>query len=349
MRKFFLFFSILLLLSTTSCSLSAEADPRAYYRPAVGWTVDKEQSRVIELDEQNELKMDVQDGNIHLTPWEGEGIKIKETKRLRAPEARKSLDRDISQFLTSYQSDTYRVNISSKPPEKLKPFSRLTTDYEVSVPKKIKMLTIKGANGSISISGFEGMSVVDLTLETGTVTAVESKAYKFVLAVKRGDIAVEKLEGKGSFNITYGNMDINDMNGEVDLKTTSGKSELRNVDGRVDGNISTGSLDITDSYLRPDSALYATNGDISADLSAIDKEGGYSIMTAAGSIKLKIPKAQGFDLKAKSENGTIKSDFKPDGVQEPGPDNHELSGRIGAGGPVINIYTDRGNVTLTGK
>ena len=349
MRKFFLLVIILLLFALTACSLSSEADSRAYYRPAVGWTVVKEQSRLIELDGQNELKLEVQDGNISLIPWEADNLQVKEIKRFKAPGSRKSLESNISEYTTVYRNDPYRISISNKQPEKLKPFSRLTTDFEISIPRKLKILTIKGANGSIGLSGFEDLSIVALALETGTIKADESKAYRFDLAVKRGDIIAEKLKGKGSFNLIYGNAELRDVNGDVQLKSTSGRTNLKNVDGRVDCNISKGSLNISESFLKAGSSIYASNSDISADFSGIDKEGSYSFMAAAGTIRLDFPYSAGFTLKAESVKGKVISDYKSSNIVQAADADKKLSMTVASGGPSVNIFVDQGNIILRRK
>ena len=349
MRKFFPLVIILLLFALTACSLYSEADSRAYYRPAVGWTVVKEQIREIELDGQNELKLEVQDGNISLIPWEGDNLQVKEIKRLKAPERRKSLESNIGEYTTVYQNGPYIISISNKPPEKLKLFSRLTTDFEISIPKKLKILTIKGANGSIGLSGFEDLSIVDLSLETGTIRVKDIKAYRYDLEVKRGGLTAEKLEGKGSFKLTYGDAELKNINGEVQLKSTSGRTVLKDVDGRVDCNISKGSLNISESFLKAGSSLYASNGDITADFSGIDKEGGYSFMAAAGTIRLDFPDSAGFTLKAESVKGKIISDYKPSNVVQAADTDKKLSIIAADGGPSINIYVDQGNIVLRRK
>lgn len=338
---------ILLLLALTGCNSPSEAGVyRAYYRPAVGPTVEKKQNREIKPDGQNELKLDVQDGNVSLTSWEGDTLLVKEIKRLKGPGSRKSLEDKLGGYVTEYRNDPYRISISNKPPEKLKPFSRLTTDYEISVPKGIKTLTIKAANGSIGVSGFEGMSIVDLTLETGNIRTEESRAYRFDLTVKRGGITAEKLEGKGSFNITYGDTEIKDVKGEVQLKSTSGRTNVKNVDGRLDCSISKGSLNVSRSFPRAGSSLYASKGDISADFSGIDKEGSYSFMAAAGAIRLGFPDSAGFALTAESVKGKVISDYKPSNAAQDADAGKKLSMTVAGGGPSVNIYVDQGDITL---
>lgn len=347
MRKVFLLFTTILLFTLSACSISDKAvDSRVYYRPAIGPTVEKEQSRDIKLDGQNELKLDVQDGNITLIPWEGDYVQVKETKMLKAPGSRKNLESLIDEYKSVYQNNSYEISISTTQPEKQMAFARLITNFEIKVPKGLKAVKIKALNGSIGLSGFEDMSSVDLKLETGTIRAEGSKADGFSLTVKRGDIIAEKLEGKSNFNILYGNAELKDIKGEVQLKSTSGRNDLKYIDGVVDCDISRGSLDVSQSFLKAGSSLYASNGDITAEITGMDKEGSYSFMASAGSIKLSMPGTSGFNLKAKSGNGRVVSDFKPAG-EEVKPDSRELSGKVGNGGPDINIYIDRGDATLS--
>lgn len=350
MKRLILLFTTFMMLALTACSMSAEArDNRAYYRPAVGWTIEKEQSREIKVDGQNELKLDVQDGNISLIPWEGDSLQIKETKRLKAPESRKSLERHISEYTTAYLDDPYEISISNKPPEKLKPFSRITTDFEIRIPSKLKILMIKAANGSIGLSGFDGVSMIDLELETGTIRVEQSNAYSFDLTVKRGDIIAEKLDGKSNLKLTYGNAELKNIKGEVMLKSISGRADLKDVEGRVDCNISKGSLNVSESFLKADSSLYASNGDISVDFSAIDKEGGYSFMTAAGNIRLDLPNTAGFMLKAESVKGKVVSDYKPSAEVKAAGGDQKLTLTVKTGGPSISLLVDKGNIFLRRK
>jgi hypothetical protein len=304
MRKLFLPVAALILLAFTACGISADAGgSRAYYRPAVGTTVEKVQNKEIALEGRTRLKLEIQDGNITLTPWDGDSLQVKEIKRLKAPGSRKSLESYMSGFTTEYPDNSYEISISTGQPEKLRPFSRVTTDFELKVPEEVKTLTIKAINGTIELSGFKDLTTAGLELKTGTIRAEGSKAYKFELSVERGDIKVEGLEGKGSFEILYGNAELKDIKGDIQVKSTSGRTDLARIEGKADCDISRGSLNLSGSFLKAGSSLYASNGDISADISGLDKAGVYSFMTAAGTIKLSIPEASNFDLKARSENG----------------------------------------------
>lgn len=350
MRRLYLPLAALIIFTLILCSMSyGGGGSRAYYRPAVGPSVEKVQTREIALEAQSELKLDVRDGNITLTPWEGDSLQVKETKRLKAPGSRKSLEDCMDEYTTLYRSNPYDISISTGQPEKLTPFSRVTTDFEFKVPEKLRSLTITAVNGSIGLSGFDGLSAVDLKLETGTITAKESKAFRFDFTVKRGDIKAEKLEGRASFKAVHGNTGLSDIKGDIQLKTTSGDAVLKHFEGRADCDISKGSLEVDASLLRSDSSLYVSRGDISADVSGIDREGSYSFMTADGAIGLMLPEAEGFSLKAKSENGRVLNGLSDAAAGGLASDGRELSGRVGSGGPDINIYTDRGEISLSGR
>jgi DUF4097 and DUF4098 domain-containing protein YvlB len=146
--------------------------------------------------------------------------------------------------------------------------------------------------------------------------------------------------------VTYGETELRDITGDIVLISASGRSVLENTKGMLDCSISAGNLEISASYLKAGSSLYASHGDIRAAISHMDSEGSWRILAATGDISLILPTDAGFSLKAGTKNGRFFSDFLKSGTAEVNRNRSGFSGRVGNGGPDIDIYTDKGDIHI---
>ena len=351
MKKVRLFTVLLLIIfsgvTLCGCTLAAKGEQMYFYeRPAIGFTVEAEAVTNVTVDKQSSLDIEAQDGVIKITQWDRDYLQIIEKRKLKGPSSRDALKVLLENNNCKVDSTNYDIKIKKEPDKDLKPFFRRTDDIELMVPKALKSIDIDAKSGRISMSGFDDMSIVDLTIDNGSIKADNCKANKITAAITDGDIDLAGIISSGTYKCGRGNVKMRDITGAIELKSVSGDTYIENAEGKLNCDISTGSITVKASRLKTESMLYASCGDIDAELEGIETSGKYTINALKGNIRLKMPEKTGWSLLARSTGGRIlnKLEFAA-GELEKAPSG-EVYGDVGGGGPTINVYVDSGDIYL---
>jgi hypothetical protein len=217
-------------------------------------------------------------------------------------------------------------------------------------------IEIKGTNGGIVATGTSGGDVVVTAVKKGRrsdpsevkIEVVEHQGGVTICAVYPSDGEPNECKpGKG------GRMRVhdNDVNVKFEVKVPAG---VRFVGRTVNGSVSAsgiaadaeawtvnGGVDLDASGT---ARAETVNGAISARLGRADWDGTLALRTVNGSIELVLPEGLGADLKAKTVNGDIRTDF-PITVQG-SIGRHRLEGTIGSGGRLLELETVNGGIEL---
>jgi len=122
---------------------------------------------------------------------------------------------------------------------------------------------------------------------------------------------------------TNGDVRVEGGAGQIDLSTTNGTIRGRNLRGTVTADTTNGSIHLE---------LDEVKNDIRAD-------------TTNGSINLRLGGSVNADFSARSTNGSITVDF-PVTIQGTISSRHRIEGRIGEGGPSIELETTNGSIRV---
>jgi hypothetical protein len=133
----------------------------------------------------------------------------------------------------------------------------------------------------------------------------------------------EKMDVEASS--TNGEVEVVDIEGHVSISTTNGKIHAENIQGAVEA--------------------YTTNGSIYVDISTDEPDDDIILHTVNGSIKLSLDDDIEADVEISTVNGSIKTDFPLEVQGKWGPKN--VSGEINGGGPLIELETVNGSVSLS--
>lgn len=230
--------------------------------------------------------------------------------------------------------------------DSLKPLYRCTVDMELIVPDSFTSIDVDAENASICLSGFEGLSVVDLSTKMGVIRVDRCSVGRINVFVDSGDIWMKDVTGNSICECGRGDIFLSGLKGDAEVRSVSGITVIEKSEGRLDCDISSGTLTVRESKMAEDSFLYASTGVITADLNGMDGTGTYTLKSPAGDIMVDLPENSGWSLTAKSARGHVKNNMEqlseglertPDGV---------VYGDVNGGGPIVDIYTDRGNITL---
>jgi hypothetical protein len=189
---------------------------------------------------------------------------------------------------------------------------------------------------------------------------------QLVLESDEGDIAVRQIEGEVRASSDEGNIDLENLSrGEVSAETDEGEIDCRNLqleDYRLqllsdEGTVRAAEVSARSVWAETDEGdmvwsrlnagggkLNTDEGDIELEAARLD-EGSWSFTTDEGDVELFIPANADAEISLESSDGSIRSDFTLDRVSD--DDNTERrSGRVGEGRARLEIYTDKGNISL---
>jgi hypothetical protein len=139
--------------------------------------------------------------------------------------------------------------------------------------------------------------------------------------------------------VNDGDLVVSGLGGEIELHNTNGDVTVRDVRGPVSAN--------------------TLNGDVTVSFGSDIASAPMAFSTLNGDIDLTLPAGARFDVRLKSENGEIYSDFDvvlarnaPKVEEERGKGRYrvsvtkELTGKVGGGGPEIFLKTFNGDIVL---
>jgi DUF4097 and DUF4098 domain-containing protein YvlB len=140
-----------------------------------------------------------------------------------------------------------------------------------------------------------------------------------------GSITVESLRGETHLNTGDGRIDADGLDGKLDASTGDGKIRVR---GRFDQlNLHTG------------------DGSIEAEITSGSKmTSEWSVRTGDGHVTLRLPANFSAELEVHTGDGHIDSDLPVTGSGT--RRDHELRGKLNAGGPLFTVRTNDGSIRL---
>jgi hypothetical protein len=141
-------------------------------------------------------------------------------------------------------------------------------------------------------------------------------------------------------NTGSGSQTIQGIDGRVEARTGSGSMTLRDINGPLEGGTGSGSIEV--SAFRGELRMQTGSGRIQVQG---EQTGRWDLQTGSGSIQLDLPPNAGFDLNAHTGSGGIDVGY-PMTVQGRIGDRHNVSGRVGAGGPPLFVRTGSGGIRI---
>jgi DUF4097 and DUF4098 domain-containing protein YvlB len=233
----------------------------------------------------------------------------------------------------------------------------------LSDPGKPYKLNVDLVTGSIKVVGYEGKDIIiDAETESGKRREERSEggmrklsAHNLSIAaqVKNNQVHVYSEQPNINVQLTLkipktaesikletvndGDIDVSSISGEMEISNTNGGIKLSNVSGSVVAN--------------------SVNGNVSATFSSIDPKAPMAFSTLNGNVDVSFPTSLKADVRLKSEQGDVFTDFdvvvdqrKPDTEKTKEGNMYRLNvkdwiyGKIGGGGPEIMMNNMNGNI-----
>jgi DUF4097 and DUF4098 domain-containing protein YvlB len=143
-------------------------------------------------------------------------------------------------------------------------------------------------------------------------------------ASQKADLTLVRLTGR--LELDSGDINISDVGGLAKLRTHDKDVDVENVAGR---------LDITD-----------THGSVKVAYTQPPREQ-ISIANESGDVDLTLPSRSQFEISAVCSSGDVQSDFEDPSLSLNNDTNTgRLTGKVGTGGPKIQIATTYGTIYL---
>ena len=190
--------------------------------------------------------------------------------------------------------------------------------------------------GSIIRIGFEHRNLHNISIDYD----IEAPANSFLRAGSgSGDITDDGVGDNAKLTTGSGSIRATGLQGGFYVSTGSGDISAEQT-GSGDVQAHTGSGSINLRHIYGDLNAETGSGDVKIAGSPTDP---WRIHTGSGSIEL-WPTGSGFDLDASTGSGSIHSDQQLTTHGDNG--HHHLRGRIGGGGPTVQLQTGSGNIRI---
>ena len=172
----------------------------------------------------------------------------------------------------------------------------------------------------------------------------EIKVPDYVVVSKvsttNGKIDLEGTTGPSVLTTTNGKIEVENVEGDIEAHSTNGKIKIENANGFVSARTTNGKIEVESEGIKD---LATTNGGIEAEIKKIKENIG--IRTTNGSIKLGLDANLDAIIELHTTNGGIDLDDITLEVTSIHKKKH-IEGKMGEGGPEINVSTTNGSIKI---
>lgn len=196
----------------------------------------------------------------------------------------------------------------------------------IHAPRKTIADRIVSSNGAVRIHDMDGSARV---------------------RTSNGAIQLRNLTGGADAVTSNGAIELDSVSGPLSLHTSNGRIRAGEITGQCEAESSNGPVNL-EFRAAPDGPVrvHTSNGAVDVVLAGAPKDG-IRAQTSNGSITLEMPAAAAAHVNARTSGGSITSEF----TLAPAPnasesEKHHLEGEIGTGGPLIELTTDNGGISL---
>ncbi|MGA7615157.1 MAG: DUF4097 family beta strand repeat-containing protein [Thermoanaerobaculia bacterium] len=234
----------------------------------------------------------------------------------------------------------------------------LTENFDQSYPVKPGAhLVLSNENGSIHLSSWERPSVrirAEKVIKAhGDAARDAMKELKIEVTPKDGGLVVETRRPHGSGGgfldwLSGSNVDYEvryevtvPSSFDVQVETVNGRVEAKDLSGELKFETTNGSIEVAN--LAGSVSAQTTNGSIHAELRQISGAKPMRFHTTNGRIHVALPEGYRGEVDAGTTNGAISTDFP---ITSTNFSRTRLEGTINGGGPLLELKTTNGGITI---
>jgi Putative adhesin len=254
-------------------------------------------------------------GSVEISGWDEPTVDISGTKYAHTAQLRDELKVEIEHAPDSVYIRTVRPSVRR---------GGMGVKYIIKVPRRTQLERISSTNGSIHTIGIEGSAR---------------------LKTSNGGVHAENLKGSLDVQTSNGGIDVEGLDGGAALHTTNGHVRAEDVRGAIEADTSNGGIHIRLDKGEPGRSirLETSNGPIDLSVTAL-QQNEIRASTSNGGITIHLPEKVDANITASTNNSSITTDFEV--MAQGNISKNHLEGRIGAGGPRIDLSTSNGSIKL---
>jgi DUF4097 and DUF4098 domain-containing protein YvlB len=254
-------------------------------------------------------------GSVEISGWDENTVDISGTKYAATPEMRDALKVEVEHTADSVYVRTVRPSARR---------GNMGAKYIIKVPRRTQLDRISSSNGAIHTADIEGAAR---------------------LKTSNGSVRAENLRGNLDAETSNGSIEVQNLEGSVMLHTSNARVHAEDVRGAFEASSSNGGIDVR--LVKPEPGrtirLETTNSSIELTAEALSQNE-IRASTSNGSITLHLPSNVNANLVADTSNSSISTDF--DVLTQGNINKHHLEGKLGGGGPSIELSTSNGGIHL---
>jgi len=307
--------AVLILVLVLMSSLVAAA--------AVEDPYEQKLERVENLTSAGKVMINNISGDIRISVWKEEKVKIEAVKRAEAKdESQAKMAMEAVEI--QIKSEPGLLTVKTQYPENKGFFGKdisVSVDYTLWIPDRASVeassisgdILISQAGGQVMASTISG----DVEISGGE-KSIQAKTVS-------GDVKAEKIAGDCRLSSVSGDIYATGIKGSVEAEAVSGSIHLKDISQAksVSARSVSGSIDY--------------RGDVMND-------GRYQFNSHSGNIVLVLPASASFELEAGAFSGTVKTEFPIEVIGE--ISDKQIKGKVGKGGAYIVAKTFSGRVEI---
>jgi DUF4097 and DUF4098 domain-containing protein YvlB len=205
-------------------------------------------------------------------------------------------------------------------------------------------LSVQSSSGDVTLAGLNDAGDLEVGTVSGDVKLQDVEGDSLTAHTSSGKIQIDQ----GTLG---GALDLETVSGDVAalgiratscrLVSSSGKLTLEGCSGRLEMQTVSGSIQVNKAR-DVELELSTSSGEVRFS-GSLDAEGEHRLETVSGNMRLVLPADAAFDLDIETISGDIQTDF-PVTMAQFG--ERHVVGTVNGGGPLLQINTSSGDVTL---
>jgi DUF4097 and DUF4098 domain-containing protein YvlB len=304
-------------------------------------TVDGHFDRTLTVNGPVDLDVNTGSGNITIHPGDSGKVEIHAT--IRGSENWRADDKDVEsrvRYIEQHppvEQDGNTITIGHEEDRDL--MRNISVSYDIVTPAQTRLHAATGS-GNSTAEGLAGP--VESTSGSGDVKLNDIGADT-TARTGSGEITISGVKGGLRASSGSGNIRAEQIAGAITASTGSGDVRL-GQSGSGDVEVSTGSGTVEVNGANGAVQIGTGSGNITAEGTPA---GDWRLHTGSGDLTVELPQQSSFDLYAHTSSGSIESKFPitMQGMINP----RELHGKVGNGGPTVELRTSSGAIHIESK
>ncbi len=256
-------------------------------------------------------------GSVEITAWDQEMVEIHGTKFANTREQLKEIHIDGRAVTAD------AVIVRTIPPMARR--GNTGARYVIRVPRRVQLERITSSNGSARVDGIEGPAKIQTS---------------------NGAIRIGQHKGSLDVSTSNGSIEIRMVSGPVVARTSNGRISVDEAFGPMDAATSNGSIVVTMAETPADRTQRFTTTNGGVELTVKDRLlSDLRVSTSNGGVIVRLPPATNARVAASTSNNSITNEFPLTGNGAT-TTKRRIDGKIGNGGPTIDISTSNGSIRL---